>query len=189
MTDGASMVRRSVFEGVLRGASRPQMTIAEAPAAARFSVRIAIASQHDLTDVGGFNLSLAINRWSGTPEQFAMRLGPDEWLVVGPQSDGDKLRIALDQALAGRPHAVVDVSHRQAALMLSGSAVADVLNTGCPLDLHEASFPIGSATRTVFHKAEIVLVRIDHAPTFRVEVARSFAPYVAALIGEAALTA
>jgi sarcosine oxidase subunit gamma len=40
-------------------------------------------------------------------------------------------------------------------------------------------------TRTVFEKSEIVLWR-NSSETFRVEVARSFAPYVTGLLAQAA---
>jgi hypothetical protein len=55
----------------------------------------------------------------------------------------------------------------------------------CPLPLDLTAFPVGMCTRTVFAKAEVVLWRT--APeTFRLEVARSFARYVAAMLGEIA---
>ena len=47
------------------------------------------------------------------------------------------------------------------------------------------AFPVGFATRTLFDKAEIVLWRRAEA-TFHIEVWRSFAPYLAASLAEAA---
>jgi sarcosine oxidase subunit gamma len=66
-----------------------------------------------------------------------------------------------------------------------GSAVTDVLNAGCPLDLDAAEFPVGMCTRTVLAKSEIVLWRRG-VDSFRLEVARSFTPYVRAFLMEAA---
>jgi sarcosine oxidase subunit gamma len=60
------------------------------------------------------------------------------------------------------------------------------LNGGCPLDLHADAFPVGMCTRTVFGKSEIVLWRCA-ADCFHLEVARSFAAYVHALLGEIAV--
>jgi heterotetrameric sarcosine oxidase gamma subunit len=79
---------------------------------------------------------------------------------------------------------VVDVSHRDTALTVSGPLAVWLINGFCALDLQEAAFPIGMCTRTVFGKAEIVLWRTA-AETFRIEVARSFAPYVWACLEEA----
>jgi heterotetrameric sarcosine oxidase gamma subunit len=78
----------------------------------------------------------------------------------------------------------VDVSHRDTALTVSGPRAAWMVNAFCALDLHETAFPVGMCTRTVFGKATILLWRI--APdTFRIDVARSFAPYVWACLEEA----
>jgi sarcosine oxidase, subunit gamma len=87
--------------------------------------------------------------------------------------------------LDGTAHSLVDVSHRQIGLVASGPAVARTLNAGCPLDLGLKAFPIGMATRTLFDKAEIVLWR-RAGTTFHVEVWRSFAPWLAASLAEAA---
>ena len=62
---------------------------------------------------------------------------------------------------------------------LSGEQSETALSVGCPLDL--AAFPIGGCTRTVFGKAEIILWRRE-ATSFHLEVWRSFAPYVTALL-------
>ena len=47
-----------------------------------------------------------------------------------------------------------------------------------------AAFPVGMCTRTLFGKAEIVLWRTAPRP-FRIEVWRSFAPYVLGCLDEA----
>ncbi len=75
---------------------------------------------------------------------------------------------------------------RTAILELASPALAHtwVINAFCALDLHHSAFPIGMCTRTVFGKAEIMLWRTE-ADTFRIEVARSFAPYVWACLDEA----
>src|ERR1039457_130132 len=84
-----------------------------------------------------------------------------------------------------RSHSLVDVSHRQTGLEMSGPRAADILNSGCPLDLDVSAFAVGMCTRTVFAKAEIVLWRIA-ADVFRLEVWRSFTDYVARFLGEVA---
>jgi sarcosine oxidase subunit gamma len=99
----------------------------------------------------------------------ALWLGPDEWLLLNAPDD-------LAESLNGLPHSLVDVSHRQTGLVLRGTLAARVLNSGCPLDLSLRAFPVGMVTRTIFHKAEIVLWR--RSDGFHVEVWRSFAAYV-----------
>ena len=121
----------------------------------------------------------------------ALWLGPDEYLLLelapGERIEESQRALAgaLEQALAGARHALVDVSHRQFALEVSGAHAATMLNAGCPLDLDLAEFPVGMCTRTVFAKADVVLWR-TRGDAFHLEVWRSFAGYVSGLLAEIA---
>lgn len=114
----------------------------------------------------------------------ALWLGPDEWLLLAPELDGATVGATLAETLAGQPASLVDVGHRQVGLVVAGPRAAELLNAGCPLDLDPAAFPIGMCTRTILAKVEIILWRTAD-DTFRIEVARSFAPYVVELLREA----
>ena len=141
---------------------------------------------------GGPEVSLAVAAVFGAPppleplravtqaRRAALWLGPDEWLLIA-EDGGPELAGALEAALVGFPHSLVDVSHRQCAIELSGPGAARLLNAGAPLDLDLEAFPAGMVARTLLLKAEITLWRRD-AERFRLEVARSFAPYVAAVL-------
>jgi len=118
-------------------------------------------------------------------ERAALWLGPDEWLLLAPEAHADALAAALAAGLRDLPHSLVDVSHRQVALEVSGSAAPALLSAGCPLDLDESTFPAGTCTRTMLAKAEIVLWRTGER-VFRIEVWRSFAAYVSQFLAEAA---
>jgi sarcosine oxidase subunit gamma len=112
-------------------------------------------------------------------------LGPDEHLLWQATRD-DALPLAeLEQALTPYPHALVDISHRQTALEVSGPDAALILAGACPLDLDLQQFPVHMCTRTVLAKAEIVLWRTA-AETFHLEVWRSFQSYVEELLREIA---
>jgi sarcosine oxidase subunit gamma len=117
-------------------------------------------------------------------ERAALWLGPDEWLLVAPLAQS-ALALRIERALAGLPHSLVDVSHRQVALLLEGPHAATLLASGCALDLDVAAFPVGMCARTMLAKAEVLLWRTG-ALSFRLEVWRSFAPYVTQFLGEAA---
>ena len=117
-------------------------------------------------------------------ERAVLWLGPDELLLRAAAAEREALAGHLASALAGRAHSLVDVSHRQLALELSGRHAANLLNVGCPLDLDLTRFPVGMCTRTLFAKAEIVLWRTGDN-RFQVEVLRSFAEYVARVFIEA----
>jgi sarcosine oxidase, subunit gamma len=115
----------------------------------------------------------------------ALWLGPDERLLLGPADAAQEMGGLLQGTLAGMPYSLVEVSHAQAGFELSGARAAAALNIGCPLDLDPASFPVDMCTRTVFAKAQIVLWRTG-PEMFRVETARSFAPYVTKVLALAA---
>jgi sarcosine oxidase subunit gamma len=110
---------------------------------------------------------------------------PDEWLLIAEDFEAAPLIEKLEAALAGIPHGLVDVSHRQAALEITGAGVERLLNAGVPLDLDLSAFPVGMATRTVLVKADILLWRRGEA-RFRLEFARSFAGYVVDILAQAA---
>jgi sarcosine oxidase subunit gamma len=119
-------------------------------------------------------------------------MGPDEYLLLdlgpGDGSSGEShgtVAQNVERALVDAPHALVDVSHRQFALEISGVHAATILSGACPLDLDARAFPVGMCTRTVLAKADIVLWRTGPT-TFHLEVWRSFAAYVSGLLMEIA---
>lgn len=156
------------------------------PPETRFSLRLPIAAAPAAGEVAGFMLSIAINRCAQKDMRWSARLGPNEWLIGGPENEGEAIANAVETALAGAVHALTDVSHRHVAFEIAGPEAASVLNSGCPLDLSDQAFPAGSATRSLLGKAEVVLMRPGSAPSFRLECWRSFAEYVHAFLVEAA---
>ena len=112
-------------------------------------------------------------------------LGPDERLLIAWLEDAASLGARLEAALAGHAHSLVDVMQRQVSLLLTAAFAADLLNCGCPLDLDPARFPVGSGTRTLFNKTDIVLWRRG-VDDFHIEVWRSFEDYLVRWMAEAA---
>jgi sarcosine oxidase subunit gamma len=175
--------------------------LAEAPPATRFSLRGRPGIAKAAAPALGFALP-PVGRSATSGDVTALALSPDEWLLIAPDgyavpvADGYAIPVAdghaasladaLPSALANVPHALVDVSHRNTAITVSGPAAARILNHGCPLDLGLAAFPVGFATRTLLAKAEIVLWRTSE-DQFRVEVWRSFSHYAANFLAEARL--
>ena len=99
-----------------------------------------------------------------------LRLGPDEYLIVG---DAPSLPVA---------DSVVDVSHRSTGIRISGPRAAWCVNAFCALDLDR--MPVDGCTRTLFGKAEIILWRRGEQE-FHIETALSFTPYVWVCLEEA----
>ena len=156
-----------------------------APDAPRHSLRLDPARAREQRTVLGFDVGQPINAGCGLETllrgepRASLRLGPDEWLLIGQPSQLD------DQAGLK----ITDISHRNIAIDVRGEAVRDVLQTGIALDLDERGFPAGAATRTLFVKAEVVLVHWRDAAggsVFRIECWRSFGRYLAAHLAQSA---
>jgi sarcosine oxidase subunit gamma len=155
------------------------------PPATRYVLRggsdVRAAAESALT----FGIPATACRATVEGDRAALWLGPDEWLLIAPQPPPCGFPAALAEALEGLAHSLVDVSHRQSALAVSGPQATTLLAAGCPLDLDASAFPVGMCTRTMLAKAEIVLWRTD-PQVFRLEVWRSFVAYVSQFLGEAA---
>jgi sarcosine oxidase subunit gamma len=121
-------------------------------------------------------------------ERATLWLGPDEYLLLdlaAPEETSLATAAAIEDALRDTPHALVDVSHRQFALEVSGPHAEVILRGACPLDLDISQFPVGMCTRTLLAKADIALWR-TREDAFRLEVWRSFEGYVGGLLQEIA---
>lgn len=161
------------------------ITLADAPPSARFILRGREEALAAATAPLGTPLPRTACRAATAGSLAALWLGPDEFLLLAPEAAGPALAARLAAALDGKPHALVDVGHRQDGLVLSGPAATAVLNAGCPLDFDPAAFPLGMCTRTVLAKSEIVLWR-QGAERFWIETMRSFLPYVRGVLDVAA---
>jgi sarcosine oxidase, subunit gamma len=155
------------------------------PAASRFTLRGQASVMAAAGAALGLNIIDAACRSAANSERAALWMGPDEQLILAAVADGEAVGTQLRAALSALPHSLVDMSHRQLALEVSGATAQTLLNVGCPLDLHLSAFPVGMCTRTVLGKADIVLWRTG-PDSFHVEVWRSFADYVARFLSEAA---
>jgi sarcosine oxidase subunit gamma len=154
------------------------------PPAARLSLRGAPPVMAAAGAALGLNISDIACRSASKSKWAALWLGPDEQLVLAPVADAEAVASQLRAALGALPHSLVDVSHRQIAIEISGPTAQTLLSAGCPLDLHVASFPIGMCTRTILGKADIILWRTG-TDSFHVEVWRSFADYATRFLAEA----
>jgi sarcosine oxidase subunit gamma len=104
-------------------------------------------------------------------------LGPDEWLVVGPDGTEHELEASLRLA-TGADGAVFGLSGSRVGLLLTGALARDVLATCCALDFHPRSFVPGQCAATMIEKAAVLIQQRDAGPTYRILVRPSFAMYV-----------
>jgi sarcosine oxidase subunit gamma len=133
----------------------------------------------------GCTLPLRPGRVHDGGEVSVLWLGPDEWLVVGPDGSASRLVGGMWRAVAGSHGSVVDVSANRTTVRLSGVAARGVLESACSIDLHPRAFAAGSCAQTLLGRSEVVLWQFDDEPGYRILVRNSFACYLADVLLDA----
>lgn len=125
------------------------------------------------------------NRVSGDEDRAILWLGPDEWLVVTPDGQGEQVLDAVRTATADSLGSSVDVSANRTTLRLSGPMARAVLEKVCSLDLHPRAFGRGQCAQTLVGRTQVVLWQVSAEPAYRLLVRCSFAGYLADLLLDA----
>jgi sarcosine oxidase subunit gamma len=162
----------------------PSVSPIEEPRSARFIFRGGEQAAAAAGAAFGIELPRQPCRAAEAGPHAALWLGPDEWLLIAPHDECGAVQKDIANGLGSVSHALVEVSDRQVAVIVSGADAERLLSAGCPLDLDITAFPVGACTRTVLGKTEIVLWRRTEI-SFHLEVWRSFAAYLVAFLDEA----
>ena len=112
-------------------------------------------------------LKAPLPRHIGASEGGIACLGPDEWYLRTEAG-------AAIPTASGLPVAITDISDRSICLVLEGPRAAEILMSGCPLDLD--NFAVSRATRTIYETVEVIIIR-EAEDRFHVELWRSFAAW------------
>jgi sarcosine oxidase subunit gamma len=143
------------------------------------SVRVAAdsAAAVRVAKVLGAPLPAACGDVTSAGDHHALWLGPDEWLVV-TGTDPVALADQLEAAVGDEPGLVLDVSANRTVLELTGPRARDVLEKGCPVDLHPRAFGPGRAVSTTLARVPVLLWQTGET-SYRLLPRSSFADYVA----------
>lgn len=175
-------MRKSPLSHAHAGSATVRLSLA--PAAARASIRARADAVGALSGALGVTLPERPKHSAVANDRHALWLGPDEWYLIGPEG-ADFVGLA---GHSGVMQSAVDISHRNIGILVSGSGARTAINSACPHDLTDASFPVGACSRTVFGKMEIILYRTGEED-YRVECWRSFAEYCFGMLAEGAADA
>jgi sarcosine oxidase subunit gamma len=163
----------------------------ELPFRAQIDVRLDPSDETSLRAVEraiGCELPMVPNTVKGDPDaRYALWLGPDEWLVVGPAADLTDLRPRPAEIIGVAFVTVVDVSASRTTIELWGEGARDILESGCPLDLHPRAFPTGSCAQTLLARIPIILHQVGDKPRYRIGVRISVAAHLARWLTDAAV--
>lgn len=184
-THGRALQRSQTLQALVL-CDADAVSIAPLETTTRLLLRLRASSLWVLDPSNSIQLNIPINTCRETAGRTVVRLGPDEWWLLCPHTQSTALRQDLQSLLHGHFASVVDISDRQTTIAVAGIHAHDVINTGCPLDLRDANFPAGTATRTLLGKAEVVLMRRCSARHYHLEFLRSFATYIHTFLIDAA---
>ncbi|MET9816792.1 sarcosine oxidase subunit gamma family protein [Streptomyces sp. NPDC006129] len=183
---GPVALRRSPLEHLeerMRAAAVPGtrgVTLAERPFATMVNLRVGPGSgaADRIERTLGARLPRRCGDTTSSGPHTVVWLGPDEWLVLS-RAEGAALTAELRTALGPGRGSAVDVSANRTTLELSGPSSRQVLEKGCPLDLHPRAFGPGRAVSTTVGPVAVLLWQVDEAPTYRLLPRSSFADYLA----------
>ena len=183
----AEAVRRSPLADyrdrfvALSAATRGDILIREVPYLAQINLRADLNDgdlMQRLTSTLGFALPVTPNTTTSQNDLRALWLGPDEWLLVGPDGQRDTVDQALRAGLSGAFGSIVDVSANRTVLEIGGPKARELLAHAIPIDFDARWFRPGRCAQTLLAKAQVLIERRDES-TFHVFVRASFAGYVA----------
>ncbi len=185
----AEAVRRSALAdyvdrfAALSAANRGDLSIREIPFLSQVNVRAdpndANLMERLASSLGDVALPLVSNTVTSRGDRRALWLGPDEWLVVGPEGKQAALKGALEFGLAGAFGSIADVSANRAVLEIRGSKARDLLAHGVAIDLDPRSFGPDRCAQTLMAKAQVIIECRSDDPALNVYVRTSFACYAA----------
>jgi sarcosine oxidase subunit gamma len=190
----AEAVRRSALADYaersteLSAASGGELSIRELPFVTQVNLRADpkdASLMQRLAASLGFALPVEPNSVASREDRRALWLGPDEWLVVAPDSQQYALERLVRNGLEGAFGSIVDVSANRTLLEIRGPKARDLLAHGVRIDLHARSFGPARCAQTLLGKAQIIIERRDESG-FHLYARTSFASYVADWLLDAA---
>lgn len=137
-----------------------------------------------IKEVVGVELPVVPNTAAEGPDYALWWLGPDEWLAQSVNAVPARLQHELRVGFEGLFASTIDVTSGYTTILLSGEHATDVINKGCPLDLHSGVFGLGQCAQSVFFKSTIALRR-QHDGLWNLIVRRSFADYAVRMLADA----
>ncbi|QEW19462.1 sarcosine oxidase, gamma subunit family [Marinibacterium anthonyi] len=163
----------SSFATDMRAESAAARVVTAAPCA-----RLSLRARGDLGPLEtalGLTLPSRIGARAAAGETEVMCLGPDEWVLRGPEAVAPGIREACAEVYKTHPLSLVDISGRETTFVIDGPRAAELLTLGCARDID--TIAVGDGRRTAFDGATVVLWR-DGDDSFRMDVWHSFATHL-----------
>ena len=182
----AEAVRRSALAGyaerfaAVSAASGGELSIRERPFVSQLNLRTGTdaAVIRRFAAVLGFPFPTVPNSVASLEDRRALWLGPDEWLIVGPDGQQAAIEQELRNGLNGAFGSVTDVSANRTLLEIRGAKARARLAHGIAIDLDPRSFGPMRCAQTLLAKAQVIIECRDESGLI-LYVRASFATYAA----------
>ncbi len=177
MADGMRRSPLESFEKAMRDASWPGARLEPVPFLAQVGLRVTDGGRAKAEATLGATLP-GPNRVAASRFGDILWLGPDEWLIVGPDATEFDIETALRASVGTADGAVVGLSASRTGIVLAGPEATTVLSTCCALDLDPRIFHAGDCAQTLLAKAPVLIQGLEPFFGFRLLVRPSFVSYV-----------
>ena len=161
------------------------VTVTELPQATRLIVRGGDVAIGMVGRAFGVMLPHAPCRAATADGRAALWLGPDEWLLLAPAGEAERLSHGLMQAVGEEPASIVDVSHRQVGDHRHRAGGQPMRSTASTRSTSTSARSRSACARARSWARRRSCSGARRAETFRIEVWRSFAPYVIGCLEQA----
>ncbi len=168
----AEAVRRSPLTdyrdrfAALSAATDGALSIRELPFVSQLNLRLDLKNADIVQRIAAalsLSLPLSANTVASNRDRRALWLGPDEWLIVGPDGEQTASESGLRDALREAFGAVTDVSANRTLVEIRGANAHEWLAHGVSIDLDPRSFAVGRCAQTLLAETQVVLERRDES--------------------------
>lgn len=151
------------------------LVLEEGPGLGALALRLKGEAERRLAAAAlGLELAGPVGTATERAGRAALRLGPDEWLLLCARAEEGALAGELHRGLSGYSAAIAPIGNGTVSIQASGPRVRTFLAKGTSLDLHPRAFAPGRCAVTAFGKIRVTLWQRD-LERFSLFVGRSFA--------------
>ena len=134
-------------------------------------------AQDRFSEVLGMDIPRVPNTVTVHDTYSVLWLGPEEWLLIVPESDEVRIASELSHDGADGWEAAIIVSDHYSIITIHGSETADVLAQACGIDTHPQKFSIGQCCRCAFARTTAIVRPLDSQGTYELIVESSYVQY------------
>ena len=134
-------------------------------------------AQDRFSEVLGMDIPRISNTATVHDTYSVLWLGPEEWLLIVPESDEDRIASELSYGVADDWAVVIIVSDHYSIITIQGSETTEVLAQACGIDIHPQEFSIGQCCRCAFARTTAIVRPLDSQGTYELILESSYAQY------------